>query len=365
MPVYKDGKRDSWYVSCRYKDWKGEAHQKVKRGFDTKREATDWEREFILANSASMDMTLESFTGVYFRDKEMELKDRTINNKRYMIEAHIIPYLGSKRMNEIEPKDIIQWQKEIRGKGFSESYQRMIQNQITALFTHACKIYNLRDNPCKKVKKMGKSDARQLDFWTKEEYDKFIDSYERGSRLYVLFEILFWTGCRVGEVLALTKDDINFTSHQIKITKTYYRTKKTDVISNPKTEQSNRTIEIPGFLTKEIEEYVSHLYDYPGNERLFPIVHEAVQHTLKYHANKVGNKIIRVHDLRHSHVAYLIDQGVDPLIIKERLGHKDIKITLNTYGHLYPNRQRGVADMLNNKKNPDDGNHQSSDNTAD
>ena len=57
-----------------------------------------------------------------------------------------------------------------------------------------------------------------------------------------------------------------------------------------------------------------------------------------------------MHDIRHSHVAYLIHQGVEPLIIKERLGHKDIQMTLNTYGHLYPSQQKKVAEMLDTKR---------------
>lgn len=65
---------------------------------------------------------------------------------------------------------------------------------------------------------------------------------------------------------------------------------------------------------------------------------------------KSGVKPIRVHDIRHSHVAYLIYQGVDPLTIKERLGHKDIQMTLNTYGHLYPSQQKKVAEMLDTKR---------------
>ena len=65
------------------------------------------------------------------------------------------------------------------------------------------------------------------------------------------------------------------------------------------------------------------------------------------HIKKAEIKKIRVHDLRHSHCAYLINQGVQPLIIKERLGHKDIKVTLNTYGHLYPSEQKRVANLLN------------------
>lgn len=99
-------------------------------------------------------------------------------------------------------------------------------------------------------------------------------------------------------------------------------------------------------------------YGMSENERIFPIVQEAVQHKMKHQMEKAGVKKIRVHDLRHSHVAYLINKGIEPILIKERVGHKDIRITLNTYGHLYPNQQRKVADMLDfeKEKSPNSGN---------
>lgn len=351
MSASRDEKTGKWTAQCYYENWKGEKKHKKKRGFATKKEALEWEREFLKSTSANMDMMLGAFVDVYFRDKAGELKERTIKNKRYMIEAHVLPYFENKQMNEISPSDIIQWQNAIRAKGYSQTYLRMVQNQITALFTHASNIYNLNNNPCKKVKKMGKSDAEKLNFWTKDEYDCFISGIDRESKYYVIFEILFWTGCREGEMLALTKEDVDFQNNQISITKTYYRTERRDIITTPKTEQSVRVIDIPQFLTKEIEMYVNRCYGLPDNERLFPIVAEAVQHKLKRACVKSGVKQIRVHDLRHSHVAYLINQGVQPLIIKERLGHRDIKITLNTYGHLYPNQQKKVADMLNATRN--------------
>ena len=316
--------------------------RKLERGKEAQKEALEWEREFLKSTSTNMDMMLGAFVDVYFRDKAGELKERTIKNKRYMIEA-----------------DIIQWQNAIRAKGYSQTYLRMVQNQITALFTHASNIYNLNNNPCKKVKKMGKSDADKLNFWTKDEYDCFINGIDRESKYYVIFEILFWTGCREGELLALTKGDISFENNQISITKTYYRTGRQDVITEPKTKQSVRTVEIPEFLKKEIKDFVDGHYGMPDDERLFPIVQEAVQHKMKRQIAKAGVKNIRVHDLRHSHVAYLINKGIEPLLIKERVGHKDIRITLNTYGHLYPNQQRRVADLLDNEKgnSPDSGNY--------
>ena len=146
-------------------------------------------------------MKLADFVEVYFRDKDGELKQRTIRNKRYMIEHHIIPLLGNKAMDNITPADIIQWQNEIRSKGFKETYQRMLQNQMTALFTHATKIYNLKDNPCTKVKRMGRADAdkKQLQFWTLDEFNCFIETFDLGNKYHVLFDLLFYSGCRIGD----------------------------------------------------------------------------------------------------------------------------------------------------------------------
>ena len=197
MSASRDEKTGKWTVQCYYENWKGEKKHKKKRGFATKKEALEWEREFLKSTSANMEMMLGAFVDVYFQDKAGELKERTIKNKQYMIEAHVLPYFANKRMNEITPSDIIQWQNEMRAKGYSQTYLRMVQNQITALFTHACNIYNLGNNPCKKVKKMGKADADKLNFWTKAEYDSFIRGIDKESRYFVIFEILFWTGCKL------------------------------------------------------------------------------------------------------------------------------------------------------------------------
>ena len=203
----------------------------------------------------------------------------------------------------------------------------MIQHQLNALFNHAQKIYNLKENPCKKVKKMGKSDANKLEFWTKTEYDRFIAGIEPGSEDYLIFEILFWTGIREGELLALSLSDFDMSGNLLHINKTYNRIRKRDVIDTPKTENSVRTIDIPNFLKEEVQEYSKKHYGFPEDHRLFPIVARTLQKRLKKYEALTGVKPIRVHDIRHSHVAYLIYQGVEPLIIKERLGHKDIQMS--------------------------------------
>jgi len=199
MSAYKDKTQGTWYVSFRYIDWTGKKTQKLKRGFKTKKEALNYEKEFIRKTAADMKMEMNSFISVYFEDKKNELKENSIRNKQHMMNKQIVPYFGTRKMNEITPAEIIQWQNAIQEKGYSKTYERMIQNQLNALFNHAQKIYNLKENPCKKVKKMGKSDANKLEFWTKAEYDRFIAGVEPGSEDYLIFEILFWTGIREGD----------------------------------------------------------------------------------------------------------------------------------------------------------------------
>ena len=77
------------------------------------------------------------------------------------------------------------------------------------------------------------------------------------------------------------------------------------------------------------------------------VTDRAVQKKMKQKADKLNLKHIRVHDLRHSHIAFLIEKGTQPLIISKRVGHDSVTTTMNIYGHLYPDKQRQLADMLN------------------
>lgn len=200
MPVYKDEKRNTWFCKCNYKDWLGESKSKMKRGFATKKDAQQWERDFLQKQSASMDMKFASFVEVYFEDKAPRLKERSIMTKRTLFETKIIPYFGEKQMNEITAVDIIKWQNALLNQDYKPTYLRMIQNQMTALFNHAEKFYDLKDNPCKKVDKMGRPNAKELNFWTKDEYEQFIQGFSSDEEMYrIIFQMLFWLGCRVGD----------------------------------------------------------------------------------------------------------------------------------------------------------------------
>lgn len=197
--AFKDKETGKWVAQWYEPNVYGVNKQKKKRGFKTQREAKQYECDRNLKKQGNLQMSMKVFVEQYFQDKENELKSRTKQNKRYMIDSYLIPYFGDMKMSDIKPAQIIAWQNEIYKKNLSESYMRMIQNQLTALFTHATKIYDLANNPCKKVKRMGKDDKRSLTFWTVDEYKKFISTVDKSDRYYIMFEILFWTGIREGD----------------------------------------------------------------------------------------------------------------------------------------------------------------------
>lgn len=320
----------------------------MKRGFATKKDFQQWERDFLQKQSASMDMKFASFVEVYFEDKAPRLKERSIMTKRTLFETKIIPYFGEKQMNEITAVDIIKWQNALLNQDYKPTYLRMIQNQMTALFNHAEKSYDLKDNPCKKADKMGRPNAKELNFWTKDEYEQFIQGFSSDEEMCrIILQMLFWIGCRVGELQALTSQDIDFENGTVNISKTYYRRNQTDYITPPKTESSNRKITIPKFLAEEMKDFVDRQYGLTPEDRIFPITDRAIQKKMKQKTEQAKLKPIRVHDLRHSHIALLIEKGMQPLVIAQRVGHDSVNTIMNIYGHLYPNKQKQVADLLN------------------
>ena len=121
MSAYKDKTQGTWYVSFRYIDWTGKKMQKLKRGFKTKKEALNYEKEFIRKTAADMKMEMNSFIQVYFEDKKNELKENSIRNKQHMMNKHIVPYFGTRKMNEITPAEIM------LGKDMVE---RLVQDDI-------------------------------------------------------------------------------------------------------------------------------------------------------------------------------------------------------------------------------------------
>lgn len=353
MKAEKDKKTGKWLIQYRYTDWQGKRRKSTKRGFATKREAEEWLRNFLITQKADFDMKFEDFWKIYCADMEIRLREHTMRTKKYIVELKILPYFGNKRVNDITAADIRQWQNELIKMGYSPTYLKTINNQLSAIFNYAVRYYDLKSNPCAKAGSMGKSKAEEMDFWTGEEFRKFIDSVMNKRLSYMAFMILYWTGMRLGELLALNPKDVDLEKRTISITKSYQRLGKKDVITPPKTSKSKRVITIPEFLAADIKDYMDSLYDLQEDDRLFPITKYYLEHEMQRGIKESGVKRIRVHDLRHSHASMLIELGFSPLEIANRLGHEKVETTLNTYAHLYPNKQTKLAERLDSEYRED------------
>ena len=347
MKAEKDKKTGKWLIQYRYTDWQGKRRKSTKRGFATKREAEEWLRNFLITQKADFDMKFGDFWQMYCADMETRLREHTIRTKKYIVKLKILPYFGNKRVNDITAADIRQWQNELIKMGYSPTYLKTINNQLSAIFNYAVRYYDLKSNPCAKAGSMGKSKAEEMDFWTGEEFRKFIDSVMNKRLSYMAFMTLYWTGMRLGELLALNPKDVDLEKRTISITKSYQRLGKKDVITPPKTPKSKRVITIPEFLAADIRDYIDSLYELQENDRLFPITKYYLEHEMQRGIKESGVKRIRVHDLRHSHASMLIELGFSPLEIANRLGHEKVETTLNTYSHLYPNKQTKLAERQN------------------
>lgn len=205
MAVIKNQKTGMWEVRTYYKDWTGTRRQKTKRGFAKKSEAQEWERAFKLKDEMNINMKFKDFAELYLSDIQPRIKYNSFLTKKHIIETKILPYFGHRKLNEIRPADVIQWQNEImklkkdNGEAYSPTYLKTIHNQLSAILNHAVNMYDLKDNVARKAGSMGKEESKEIMFWTQEEYQAFIEQVADKPISYYAFEILYWTGIREGD----------------------------------------------------------------------------------------------------------------------------------------------------------------------
>lgn len=300
-------------------------------------------------------MTFKDFYEIYENDMKSRLKENTWEHKAHVIKSKILPYFGEKPMKDIQAKDVLAWQNELlryrdkNGKPYSETYLKNLHNHLSCIFNHAVRYYDLGANPAAKAGSIGVKNAKEMNFWTKDEYMRFSEVMMDKPVSFYAFEMLYWCGIRLGELLALTPADFDLENRKLRINKSYQRLKGQDVITEPKTKKSNRTIEMPDFLCEEMQEYMTMLYNMKTDERIFPISKSYLHHEMDRGSKAAGVKRIRIHDLCHSHVSLLIELGFSAVAIANRVGHESIEITYR-YAHLFPSKQAEMANKLGELK---------------
>jgi len=268
MPVYKDETTGTYYATFYYTDWNGERKKKKKRGFKKQSEAKEFERQFIEKQGGGADISFGALVELYMEDCKARLRKTTYENKTFLINSKILPHFKDTPLNTITPLMIRNWQNKLIGNeaGYAPTYLKTVNNQMSAICNYAVRYYGLPFNPVARCGSMGKKNADSMQFWTTEDFEEFIDAYKEKPRFWYAFNLLFYTGIRSGEFLALTLNDFDFEKNVLNITKSYARLSTSegaqDVIDKPKTPKSTRTITLPKFVSQIVQDYASKLVDY-------------------------------------------------------------------------------------------------------
>lgn len=343
-------KNGRWCASFYYRSPSGELRKKYKRSFETEEEALAYEERFLENIGRPSMMTVAELVENYLDYVRPRVRWSTYDTKALILNQKVKPYFGRMLVGEVRPLDVIRWQgwldslRQKNGKPYSATFIREVNSQLSALFNYAEDQLGLDSNPTKKVGKSGSSKSEEMQIWTKEEYGKFLDAVSNKNLSFYAFEILYWTGIREGELLALTPRDFNLSAGTLSINKSYSRRDGQDIIGPPKTKKSYRTIVLSDFLIDEVRMWFEYA-DFDEDERIFPVTKHYLWNEMERGCAKSGVKRIRVHDLRHSHVSMLIDMGFSAVAIANRLGHDSEHITFR-YAHLFPGAQDDMANSL-------------------
>lgn len=347
----------------------------VRKGFKTKKEAIEAEqyiRGVELKSKISNGRITVNMLYQLLKQEDVinHRKQSYINTQDNNYNRHIKDYFPKvKDVSKLDYDDVYKYREYLRNTIAQNSNEPLNPNTINKIMVLLKKILDIgikkgyyTNNPVKMLKKLPIAKA-QLNYWSIEEFKEFLNLFEPEEYNYqLLFTCLFFTGMRLGEALALTWNDIDFTTQTIHITKSIYISKGISYISTTKTKAGMRRITIHKKLNDELIDWKKNQYKLLDNFvtgdinelQLFqnsPIVitKNATEKFYKKILKRDPNlKHIRIHDLRHSHASLLINQGEDYLVVKERLGHASITTTIDTYSHLYPSKQKSLADKLDN-----------------
>ena len=341
MATYYDENKKTWYCKFSYKDWMGKTRYTTKTGFKLKKEAQAYEKDFKNKSKETPNLSLDALSQAYLKDYKINRRPNSYKLTENNIRLHILPYLGEMPVEEISPLVIKNWKNEILEKGKSESTVHAINTTFKGMLNYAVRYYNLEDNPFEVTGIDGTVGVREnfieIDEW--ERLDSFItDKFDKA-----VFNLLFYSGLRIGELLALTLDDIDFKKGIVNVDKKFNDT--TYKVEAPKTKASIRKVTIPSHVVKLIKEYVDALVA-PEKYIFKRMSRNALSDRLKKYCKLAGVQDASPHILRHSHASYLIKLGTIPInAIAKRLGHSPA-MTLKIYAHVYKNQDAEIASIL-------------------
>lgn len=352
MPAYQDKKTKKWFFQVN-KTIDGKYKQFRRTGFDKKASALEAERKFLNDFEKNIKLNVpDSFKELlhnYFLMKKGKIKDSTYYTNLGRINKHILPFFKNKKITSITRTDVLNWRNKIIDLKFSVKYTNNLISILRDILIYA----NIDNTIIRNLESVvNNNPKKEINFWTKEEFDKFI--LVVGNKRYnLIFKTLYYNGLRIGELQALTWNDLKNKSFIINKQLQVKSFNKGWNITSPKTKNSIRSVLLPDFLLQELIDYKNEckkINGFNNNWFIFGCEKPASQTSITRYKNKycklANVKQIKLHEFRHSHASYMIKLGANPLLLSKRLGHSDVSETLNTYSHLYPNEQEELIKLF-------------------
>jgi integrase len=373
--IRKQGK-ESWEVTVNL--GRDPETKRLRRHFFTVRgKKADAERALTAAlgqrdqgiDLAPAKITVAEYIRVWLRDyAEHNVAASTLQRYRGIVESHIIPTLGSRRLADLRPIDIqAAYTKWLSPGGRCGSEMRGLSPRtvlhhhrlLREAFHQAVRWQLLARNPCDAVEppRPPRAEVQVLD---EQGVRRMLDA-ARSEPLYALFHTAITTGARLGELLALRWQDVDFERGRVSIARTVRRySDKGYVFSQPKTHRSRRPIALDADTKLVLLEHRRHQIEqrllvgppYNDQDLVFATAtgtvlgDSRVRTTFGRILRAAGLKRIRLHDLRHTAATLMLKAGVNPKVVSDRLGHSTISITLDIYSHVLPDMQRDGAEAL-------------------
>lgn len=347
MSVYKDNQRGTFYFRTRIN-----GKQVKRRGFKTTKEARLAEAQLLLDDDINEDNPpFEKVADEYKNWYRKRRKPMSYTKMEGIVNNYLIPWFGKKQIDNIKNRDVMKFHDELIDKN-SVATNKTIHVFLSAVFNFAIRNEYTTKNPARAVGNFDGKPEKHVNYWTLDEFKTFMSAVD-DFQYYVLFMVLYYSGMRRGEVMALTWGDIDFDNNSVHIDKTL--TKKG--INSTKT-GATRAIQMPTFvmrLLSQLKAQASPKMTYVVfGEFKQPISETTISRKFKEWIAESGVKPIRIHDLRHAHASYLINKGTVISVISQRLGHSNVSTTLDTYSHLYPTTEKeAVQDMEDDFKRAD------------
>lgn len=364
MPVYKDKQRNKWYVNYYYTNELGEHKCKKSKRFDTKKEAQ--EEEIRLGYQLSLNKEI-SPNNITFQEAYEEMCVYNKDKVKYSTYRNY-PALWShcKSLADMRIKDLTvpkynAFKEELNATELTTTRKNAIHKFIKQIINYANKMHELN---CTVPSRVGgftdpnKIRTKNVDFFTYDEFKLFISKVE-DLKYKALFMVLYYQGLRVGEANALNWNDIDFVKKTMNINKNCYTKAKGEKyrISSTKRTASDRVLPIEKEtleVLKELKEYWKSFSNFSNDWFVFGGIYPLSMTTVTNIKNKTceiaGVKQIRIHDFRHSCASLFINLGCQPNVIQKYLGHASLKLTLDTYSHLYPSAMDEALNALDSFK---------------